>query len=77
MVKHGYWISRTVFYYSCMSQEWNIQTNLLKFMKFCDQVEHVTFWAIFNEKKLQVFPYDPGFFDIPKFIGMKVFFASD
>ena len=65
MVEHGYWISRTVIRYSCMSQEWHIQKNFLKFMKVCDQVEYIIFWAIFNEKKLQVFPYDSGFFGIP------------
>ena len=59
-----------------MGQEWNIQTNLSNFMKFCNQVEHIKFWAIFNEKKFQMFPYDPGFYDIPKYLGIKSLFSS-
>ena len=46
-------------------------------MKFCNQVEHIKFWAIFNEKKFKIFPYDPGFYDIPKYLGIKSFFASN
>ena len=39
------------FYTPCMVQEWNssVQTRLLRFMKFCDQVQHIKGGVIYQQ----------------------------